>query len=301
MEIHQLRYFVAAAECGSFSRAAERCHVAQPSLSAQVRKLETSLGHSLFDRQTAGAVLTDAGHALLARARRILAEVADAQDSLGRDLDAGDGPLAVGAIPTMAPFLLPPALGSFFRDLPRCRLTVREDLTERLLEALVANELDCALLSTPIDHPLIAIEVLGTERLLLAAAADYPLPPPAALTLAVLRDQPTIVVHEMHCLGQQVSALCASRGIAQRIVCRSSQLATVAELVGMGLGLSLIPEMAARADADGRRRYLALQGTDPRREIAVAFRRDRSRSRAALQFVAQVRADLDAGRHRLPG
>ena len=110
MEITQLRYFVATAEAGTISRAAERCGVAQPSLSQQIRKLEQTLGQRLFDRLGRGVALTDTGRALLPRARQILAAVHDAQTHLGDDVEQGAGRLVIGAIPTMAPYLLPPAL-----------------------------------------------------------------------------------------------------------------------------------------------------------------------------------------------
>ena len=111
MELHQLKYFVAAAECGNISRAADRCHVAQPSLSQQIRKLESTLGAKLFDRIGRGIAITDAGKALLPRARQILAHVRDTEANLKREATDYRGTLIVGAIPTIAPYLLPPALG----------------------------------------------------------------------------------------------------------------------------------------------------------------------------------------------
>src|SRR5580692_2741122 len=115
MELHQLRYFVATAECGNVSRAAERCFVAQPSLSQQLKKLEQSLGTTLFDRLGRGIALTDAGRALLPRARRILAEVRTTEANLQQEAVDGPGTLVVGAIPTVAPYLVPPALRSIRR------------------------------------------------------------------------------------------------------------------------------------------------------------------------------------------
>src|ERR1700683_1224206 len=132
MELHQLRYFVAAAECGNVSRAAERCHVAQPSLSQQLQKLESLLGVALFDRIGRGIAITDAGRALLPRARQILAHVRDTESNLKRESEGCDGTLIVGAIPTMAPYLLPPALKKLRSSHPDCQISVREDLTENL-------------------------------------------------------------------------------------------------------------------------------------------------------------------------
>lgn len=298
MEMHQLRYFVSVAEAGSFSRAAERCRVAQPSLSQQIKKLETQLGQVLFDRLPQGAVLTEAGHALLPRAQRILAEVREARSELERDLDHAHLPLAVGAIPTMAPYLLPPVLERLTAEFPGCRLTVREDLTERLLEALVDLELDCAVMSTPVENRFVEVEVVGSERLLVVAGEERELPPAEELDLETLRRQPSIVLHEMHCLGQQIREFCRASDLYQRIVCRSTQLETVQQLVRLDLGISMVPEMAARPGADGALRYTEVPGLDPRREIAVVWRRDRSRSRLARRFAELVHADLDAGVHR---
>jgi LysR family hydrogen peroxide-inducible transcriptional activator len=168
MELHQLRYFVATAECGSVSRAAERCFIAQPSLSQQLKKLEQELGATLFDRLGRGVALTDAGRALLPRARRILADIRETETNLKREAEDGPGTLIVGAIPTMAPYLLPPALRALRRAYPTCAISVREDLSEALVDALENNEIDCALVSTPLDDALLDLEVIGEEELLVA-------------------------------------------------------------------------------------------------------------------------------------
>jgi len=299
MEIHQLRYFIAVAEAGSFSRAAERCRVAQPSLSQQIKKLETSLGQVLFDRLPHGVSLTDAGHALLPRAQRILSEVREARGEIERDLAEGRLPLAVGAIPTMAPYLLPPVLQRLMDEAPRCELTVREDLTDRLIEALLDLELDCAVMSTPIDHRSVELEVLGSERLLLAVGQNVTLPRLSGLELEMLRTQPWIVLHEMHCLGEQIRDFCEASELTRQIVCRSTQIDTVQRLVRLGLGYSLIPEMAAHADPLETLSYSPMPDREPRRDIAVVWRRDRSRSRLARRFVELIREDLESGRHQL--
>lgn len=299
MEIHQLRYFVAVAEAGSFSRAAERCRVAQPSLSQQIKKLETTLGQVLFDRLPHGAALTDAGHALLPRARRILGEVREARGEIERDLADGRLPLAVGAIPTMAPYLLPPVLQRLMAESPRCDLTVREDLTDRLIEAILDLEIDCAIMSTPIDHRSVELEVLGSERLLLAISRSTTLPSLSEIQLEMLREHPWILLHEMHCLGEQIRDFCEASELGRQIVCRSTQIDTVQRLVKLGLGYSLIPEMAARSDDSDTLDYSPMPEREPRREIAVVWRKDRSRSRLARRFVELIREDLEVGRHRL--
>jgi LysR family hydrogen peroxide-inducible transcriptional activator len=285
MEIHQLRYFVAVSEVGSFGGAARRCNVAQPSISQQILKLEDELGLKLFDRLGRGVVLTDAGEALLPRARRILAEIHDATDHLTEELDAGRGSLAVGAIPTIAPYLLPTAIERFVRLCPDAELTVREEMTPALVDALISAEIDLALVSRPIDHPAIRREVLFDEKLLLVVGRDNPLASRKQVELREIDGQDSVVLDEMHCLAQQFQDVCRAMRVEHRVACRATQLATVQRLVELNLGVGLVPQMAAEADRSSRRVYLELRGGSPRREIAVVTHAARSRSLLARRFL----------------
>jgi LysR family hydrogen peroxide-inducible transcriptional activator len=296
MELHQLKYFVAAAESGNVTRAAARCHVAQPSMSQQIKKLEDDLGVSLFDRLGRGIVLTDAGRALLPRARRIMSEVRETEANLKREADDCHGMLMVGAIPTMAPYLLPPAVGRLRAEHPECQVSVREDLTENLVEALADNEIDCALVSTPLQHELLEVEVLADEELLVVVPSDHPAAGRKELSPQEISGQPTITLEEMHCLGRQIQGFCATRRIVPRVICRTTQLSTIIELVVLGMGVSLVPEMAAKADRSGRCRYLRVRPGKPVRQIGVAWRRGRVKPRAAVHFVQTIAGNL---RHRL--
>lgn len=292
MELHQLRYFVAVAEAGSASRAAARSRVAQPSLSQQVMKLEQSLGKRLFDRLGRGMALTDAGRAFLPKAKRILALVRDAEVWAGRD-DAEDAAaLRVGAIPTMAPFLLPAALARTRAALPHCEITVREGLTEALAEALIDGEIDCALMSTPPEDDRLDAHAFGHEELLAVVPASWPGVPGGVLALADLRDQPAVLLEEVHCLGRQVEAFCSARKLAPRVVCRTTQLSTILEMVALGLGYSLVPEMAAD-DRPGRR-FARVRAPGPRRPLVLAWRSGRTRSRASLELLAALVARGEA-------
>jgi LysR family hydrogen peroxide-inducible transcriptional activator len=291
MELHQLRYFVAVAETGGFVRAAQRCGVTQPSLSQQIRKLEGELQVTLFDRTSRGAVPTEAGRALLPRAQRILAEVRDTLTGVKEDVETGRGPLSIGAIPTIAPYLMPPVLSRFLRDHPDCELTVREDLTDRLIEAVLDHELDAAIMSTPVDHPGLDVEGIGSEPLLVVAPAGSPLP--ERLDVEDLTDEPAVVLHEVHCLGQQIADFCSNARLRRRIVCRSTQLPTVLSLVSLGLGVSIVPEMTARNDTDSTRVYRPLQGR-PEREISIVRRADRSVSALCRRFLGLVEEQLAA-------
>ena len=309
MELHQLRYFEAAASAGSMSRAAERCRVAQPSLSQQIARLEESLGVRLFDRLGRGVALTPAGRALLPRARRILNEARDARENLRADIDEGTGRLSVGAIPTMAPYLLPPALAGVRAAYPGCELHVREDLTERLLEQVSDLEVDVAVMSTPIEHAGVDVRVVGEERLVVVAAREGMLEGSGEITLEALREMPRVSLDEMHCLGRQIAGFCSARRVGANVVCCATQLSTLLEMVRLGLGVSLAPEMAAREDRSGTRVYAALKRGGPTREIAVVTRKGRTLGKAGERFVELVarsvtegvRASGSGGRSRVRG
>ncbi|MEM9066137.1 MAG: LysR family transcriptional regulator [Planctomycetota bacterium] len=292
MDIQQLRYFVAAAETGSITGAARRCRVAQPSLSAQIKKLEAYLGVSLFDRQGRGVVPTAAGELLLPRARDLIEELGDIERSLKTDTDAGVGSLAVGAIPTIAPFVVPEIIARLRRVLPGCVVSVREDYTELLTEALVENSLDLALLSPPLTHELLELEEVGVEDLLLALPEGHPLTQEDTVGVRALRREPMIVLSDANCLGRQVSAYCSARDAVGSVVCETAQLVTQLELVRAGVGSALVPACAARASHVDGLVYKPLSRGGAHRTIAVARRRGRSMPVAVEQFVALAREVL---------
>src|SRR5215467_9929010 len=165
MEVHQLRYFCAVAETGSFTRAAEREQVAQPSLSQQVIKLEEELGGRLFDRLGRAIRLTDLGQVFLPRARTILSAMRAAKQEVAEKRSGVAGPVSVGVIPTIAPYLLPAKLASFSRKYPLATITVVEDVTIRLLDRLRAGRLDLAIMALPVRGNDLECSPLRTERL----------------------------------------------------------------------------------------------------------------------------------------
>ena len=163
MEIHQLRYFVAVADEGRFSRAAAKVRVAQPSLSQQIRKLEAEVGQPLFDRLPRSVVLTEAGRCLIDYARQILASIGDARRSVDELKDEVSGRLAVGAIPTIAPYILPELVGKFQKHYPEVTLEIVEDVTDGITRRVEAGELDVALASTCQQSPTLRRESLGSR------------------------------------------------------------------------------------------------------------------------------------------
>ena len=208
MEMHQLRYMVALARTGNFSRAAEQCHVAQPSLSQQIKKLEDELGERLFDRLKRQAKLTAHGEAFLRRAVRILEEVEAAKREATDALDLLHGTVAIGVLPTIAPYLLPEVMAQFSAKFAGVEVVVQEDTTAQLLKLLHAYEIDLALVSEPInDDRLITVE-LFTEELLLALPPKHPLILKRTVSVADLAAEKLIVMKEGHCLGDQVLGFC---------------------------------------------------------------------------------------------
>ena len=288
MEVHQLRYFVSVAELGSFSRASRICRVAQPSISQQIQKLERELGCQLFERLGRRIQLTDGGRSLLPRARAILDQLQEIPQSLEGDKKNGHGRLVVGAIPTIAPFLLPPAIRALSDLYPAIDLCVREDLTERLLDALLEGEIDLAVTSTPVRREGLEVTILRRDPFVVAVAKDHALAERTSVSLSELVGLPTILLDELHCLGRQVGEVCRAMRTNCRVVCQASQLDSLLRMVGLGLGVAIVPEMAAR-DAPGcELRFLPLEEPFAAREIALVHRGDRRLSHLAREFVLRL-------------
>ncbi len=290
MELHQLRYFVAVAETGSFTRAAERVGVTQPTLSEQVIRLEGKthgVGRRLFDRLGRKVVLTDAGHELLGRAQAILAAV-DEAERVVRDSTEG-GRLRVGAIPTIAPFVLPAAVLRFSKAHPGIRLQLQEDRTERLLADVLAGELDVAIMALPIRDDRLHVEKLYSEPLVMALPAKHRLASKTEVKLVDVMDEPFILLDEMHCFGDQVLSLCRRGGVEPKVVCRGEQIATLLAMVAVGQGVSVVPEMAAVGDSSPKRVYRPLGKPSPTRTLCAVWHKQRYRPPSLRAFVEVVK------------
>jgi LysR family hydrogen peroxide-inducible transcriptional activator len=291
LEIHQLTYFVAVAETGSFSRAAERCNVAQPSISQQIMKLEQELGAPLFDRLSRGVVLTEAGRVLLPRANTILSKAQEIKYALSQEVEDGYGTLAVGFIPTISPFVLPSVIKRFGERFPNATLTVHEDLTETLIENLIDGKLDIGIVSLPVHHHLIRTEELLVEPLLVASSRRYELVNWASIRVKALDNFPFIALNEMHCLGEQIQSFCYQQNLNVQIVCHTAQLSTVQNCILLGLGVSLVPQALALSDTSDNIVYRTLSDAVPQRQIAAATHAGRSQSYLATQFIQMVREE----------
>jgi LysR family hydrogen peroxide-inducible transcriptional activator len=292
MEIHQLRYFVAVADEGNFSRAAAKVRVAQPSLSQQIRKLEAELGQPLFDRLPRSVVLTEAGRCLLEYARQILASIGDARRSVDELKGKIAGDVAVGAIPTIAPYVLPELVVTFQNHYPDVTLHIVEDVTAGITRRIEAGELDVALASTCQQSPTLRVELLGKEPLLALVPEGHPLAKQTVVSVDDLKSQRFLLLHEMHCLSQQVHHLLESRRLHPQVALAGSQLSTIANMVAAGIGLSIVPQMMVKHHATPGCVSLPFAPPVPERELNVLYNPLRFQSKAAAAFRQEATAAL---------
>ncbi len=292
MEIHQLRYFVAVAEEGSFSRAADRERVAQPSLSQQIQKLEAEVGQRLFDRLSRSVVITEAGKCLLEYARNILVEIGEARrclDDLKRDIA---GRLTVGSILTMAPYVLPKIIANFQTCYPKVDLEILEDTTERLASRLEDGTLDVAILSTCQQSPALEPHPLGKEALLVLLPKQHRLAKKKKINWSDLTSEKFLLLHEVHCLSAQVCRLLAKHNLQPELALKGAQLTTIARMVATGMGVSVVPQMMVEHELPGNCVALPFTPPVPTREINLLRNPLRIETKAATAFRQQAAAAL---------
>jgi len=280
--LRQLSYLKLLAEQGSFSKAAEAAHVTQPTLSAGIQELEKILGAPVVDRARSGVILTPVGQEALARARTILneaEELVEAAHNAGQPLT---GRFRLGVIPTIAPFLLPKALPLLRQRFPKLRLFLREDLTQRLVGALRAGQLDAALIALPYDVAGLAWAHVADDELYAAFPANHRLAAAPKTRPEDLEQEDLILLEDGHCLREHALAACGLRppkAHGEESFAATS-LPTLVQMVGSGLGVTFLPAMAVDAGlaetAPITVRPIAAE--DPRREIVVAWRAGSSRA-----------------------
>ncbi|QDU30730.1 Hydrogen peroxide-inducible genes activator [Anatilimnocola aggregata] len=282
MEITQLRYFLKLAERGNFTRAAEDLLITQPALSRSIAKLEAELGQPVFERHARTVELTDSGKLLLARAEQILTLV---DDTVAEITDDGrTGRIRLGTIPTIAPYLLPPLLRGFATKCPQSNVIVYEEVTEKLLQRVLHGEIDLAILALPVPKQYLHVETLFEEELRLVLPVDHPLSKKKQIVLDDLQPYSFVLLDETHCLSNDIVSFCRQRSLQPVSVERTSQLATVQELVSLGHGVSLVPAMACNLDDSPRRIYRHLAGTQPTRTVALVSNPYRFESRLVKLF-----------------
>lgn len=242
--LRQLQFLVALGETGSFSRAAEACHVTQPTLSAGIKELEDQFGVALAERESRGATLTHAGEIAAARASALLADAHALVQSVTSAGELFSGPFTLGAIPTIAPFVLPRTVSVMTRKYPNLKLYLTEDRTSRLVDQLKARTLDAAFIALPWDAPGIETMVLFDDEFLLAAPAGHPLARKNGLSPADLKDEDLLLLDDGHCLREHALSICSLKPGPGREQVSATSLGTLVNMVAGGLGVSLIPRLA---------------------------------------------------------
>jgi len=287
MEFHQLRYVCAIAETGSFSRAAERCQVAQPSLSQQVLKLEEDLGTRLFDRLGRSVRLTEAGRAFLPHARSILSQMGTARSSVTDKCADVRGSVAVGVIPTIAPYLMPRYTTAFAKKYAEAKLRIVEETTPILVESLRDLSIDLAILALPLRHKDLELFPLRTEPLFAVLPKNHPLAATESLALKDLRGESFVMLRDGHCFRDLSIAACTHARVTPRIAFESGQFSSLFAMVAAGVGISLVPEMAI--DRNAGCRYVRLSDARATRTIVAAILRGRSFNRVQQAFLSGIK------------
>lgn len=288
MEIFQLRYFLGVAETQNFTRAAERCHVSQPALSQQILNLESEIGHKLFHRLGRRAVLTEAGTTFLERARRILFEVENAAKELS-DHPSMERRITIGAVQTVMPYLITPMIAECRATFPNLQIDAREDFRSNLVRAVMEGDLDLAITPLPVQDHRVSIEPLLTEPLLLVVGKTHRFASRAEISITDLAEETFISLGDSSALAAQIRTFFGDSKFQPRIGIRCAQVATLKLFATLGLGISLLPELARVPDDSDTLRYLRLTGDQPTRELGIVRHLQRYQSRGAQQFLGLLR------------
>jgi LysR family hydrogen peroxide-inducible transcriptional activator len=281
--LRQLQYLKLLAEHGSFGRAAEAAHVAQPTLSAGVQELEKILGAPVVDRARSGVILTALGETALVRATTILNE---ADELMQAARGAGQplvGRFRLGVIPTVAPYMLPRGLPILRARFPKLRLFLREDLTHRLIAALKAGQLDAALIALPYDMAGLSHAHVSDDELLAALPPNHPLAKEAEAPPSALESDDLILLEDGHCLRDHVLAACGlkpPKATGDEEAFAATSLPTLVQMVSSGLGVTFLPAMAVAAGLTEAVdvAVMPVKADHPSREIVVAWRAGSSRA-----------------------
>lgn len=294
MNLRDLRYLVALADERHFGRAAERCYVSQPTLSAQVRKLEEYLGVPLVERQPRRVTLTEAGEKIVERARRLLLE-ADAIVELAKtDRDPLSGALKLALIPTVGPYLLPHVARRLKRDLPRLKLMLYEYQTAPLLERLRAGEIDMGILALPVPLDGLEAEPLYDEPFTLAVPAGHRLADQERVRVEDLKGEALLLLEDGHCLRDQALEVCSRVRVQEEQDYRATSLETLRQMVAAGHGVTLLPQLAVDSPVGSARglRAKPFVRPAPARTIGAVWRKSTTRTPAIAAIAASIRAAM---------
>ncbi|MEL6104959.1 MAG: LysR family transcriptional regulator [Planctomycetota bacterium] len=282
MDIDQLHYFQSLADTKSFTASAKQMGLSQPAFSRSIQRLEEEFGQPLFERKTRSVELTEAGQLFQQAANQIVRLIEDTKAQINDD--GKTGRLRIGAIPTIAPFFLPGLLRRFSKEVPRAHLVVQENTTDVLLKQIKQGEVDVAILAEPITVKYVDVEELFSEELCLVLPPNHALASKKQIRISDVEDLPFVMLDEAHCLSDNITSFCRQKSVHPVVVERTSQLATVQELVALDHGVSMIPTMAKKLDRGKRRLYRSFFGGKPTRTIVMVTNPYRFQSRLLAAF-----------------
>jgi LysR family hydrogen peroxide-inducible transcriptional activator len=289
LTLKQLRYFEALAQHGHFGRAAEACSISQPALSMQIREMEAVLGSDLFERGARQVRLTGFGEEIRLRAHEILRGVDELADMARAARGNLSGRLRIGVIPTIAPYLLPAIIARLTEANPGLDIHLRETVTPKLIRELEEGRLDTAIVALPVSEPsLMEVDLFAEDFVLVrpGAEAGKPVPNPEKL-----REMRLLLLEEGHCFRDQALSFCYAGQAAPRELLDGSSLSTLVQMVGAGIGVTLIPEMAVAVETRSAHVSIArFNGAQPSRRIGMVWRRTSPLSKQLLQVADVVRA-----------
>jgi len=244
MNIRDLKYLIAVAETEHFGQAAARCHVSQPTLSMQIKKLEDELGVQFFERTNKSVMITPIGKALAAQARQILGEINTLKQIANNAKDPFSGEFRLGIIPTMGPYLLPKLLPIIKKHLPKIDIIVYENKSHIILNELRSGLLDAIILALPVNEDGLTAQELFEEPFLLALPKQHPLAKKTSIQLKDIENEELLLLEEGHCLRDQALEVCGMVGAKDRSGFKATSLETLRHLVASGAGMTLLPKMA---------------------------------------------------------
>lgn len=295
--LRQLRYFEAIAKYGHFGRAAEACAISQPALSMQIKDLEEALGTMLVERGARQVRLTPVGEETAERVRDILRSIDELGDFAQTSRERLGGRFRIGVIPTIAPYLLPAIIGDLTRRHPELDIRVRETLTPRLIEELTEGRLDTAIVALPVSEAsLVEVALFSENFLLVRPGEDAGTPVP---DIQRLREMRLLLLEEGHCFRDQALAFCHMQSMPPREVLDASSLSTLVQMVSVGIGVTLIPEMAEAVETRLASVSVArFEEPQPSRTIGMVWRKTSPRAEQLAQVADVVRRSAMALRDR---
>lgn len=290
IKLRDLEYLDAIEKHRHFGKAAEACHVSQPTLSGQIMKLEEQLGVSLVERHPRNIMLTPAGEALIVQARRVLAATRELEMTARTLGDPLAGDFHVGLIPTLAPYILPIIMPELIRKLPNLQLFLHEHRTSDLLTRLDQGELDALVLPWLDDMSSFQAYDLFTEKFVLAVSKKHELADRKRVKLEYLEGHKVLTLEDGHCLREQALGYCFSAGAFEDRRFQATSLETLRYMVAANMGITLLPELAVGARSDnGDLRYIDFQAPAPSRRIVLLVRQNYTRLEPVRQIVATIR------------